>query len=76
MYQECLKLVFKSVSRVLKGSFMGVSIVFVFIEFITATQAYGGLVFIIGKTYLRKFTMMVITYLKKFPMMLKSNSQS
>ena len=44
MYQECLKLVFKSVSRVVKGSFMGVSIAFVFFEVIAATQAYGGLV--------------------------------
>ena len=51
MYQECLKLVssmfqecLKLVSRVLKGSFMGVSIVFVFIEVIAATRAYGGLV--------------------------------
>ena len=34
----------KSVSRVLKGSFMGVLIVFVFIEVIVATRAYGGLV--------------------------------
>ena len=45
MYQECLKLVFKSVSRVVKGSFMAVSIAFVFIEVIAATRAYGGLVF-------------------------------
>ena len=44
MYQECLKLVFKSVSRVVKGSFMGVSIAFVFIEVIASTRAYGGLV--------------------------------
>ena len=44
MYQDCLKLVFKSVSRVVKGSFMGVSIAFVFIEVIEATRAYGGLV--------------------------------
>ena len=43
MYQECLKLVFKSVSRVVKGSFMGVSIAFVFIEVIAA---YGGLVYL------------------------------
>ena len=35
---------FRSVSRVLKGSFMGVSIVFVFIEVIAATRAYGGFV--------------------------------
>ena len=35
---------FKSVSRLQKGCFMGVSIVFVFIEVITATRAYGGLV--------------------------------
>ena len=48
MYQECLKLVFKSVSRVVKGSFMGVSIAFVFIEVIAATRAYGGLVFLLG----------------------------
>ena len=53
MYQECLKLVssmfqecLKLVSRVLKGSFMGVSIAFVFIEVIAATLAYGGFVFI------------------------------
>ena len=39
------KVSFKSVSRVLKGSFMGVSVVFVFIEVIAATRAYGGLVF-------------------------------
>ena len=39
--QEYLKLV----STVLKGSFMGVSIVFVFIEVIAATRAYGGLVY-------------------------------
>ena len=45
MYQECLKLVFKSVSRVVKGSFMGVSIAFVFIEVIAATRACGGLVY-------------------------------
>ena len=38
------KVGFKSVSRVLKGSFMGVSIVFVFIEVIAANRAYGGLV--------------------------------
>ena len=38
------KVSFKSVSRVLKGSFIGVSIVFVFIEVIAATRAYGGLV--------------------------------
>ena len=37
--------VFKSVSRVLKGSFMGVTIVFVIIVVIAATRAYGGLVF-------------------------------
>ena len=46
MYQECLKLVFKSVSRVVKGSFMGVSIAFVFIEVIAATRANGGLVLV------------------------------
>ena len=32
---------FKSVSRVLKGNFMGVSIVCVFIEVIAALRAYG-----------------------------------
>ena len=45
MYQECLKLVFKSVSRVVKGSFLGVSTAIIFIEVIAATRAYGGLVF-------------------------------
>ena len=44
------KVSFKSVSRVLKGSFMGVSIVFVFIEVIAATRAYGGFVFILNDT--------------------------
>ena len=39
------KVSFKSVTLVLKGSFMGVSIAFVFIEVIAATRAYGGLVF-------------------------------
>ena len=58
-FQECLKLVsrvfkfsykgvsgvsFESVSRVEKVSFMGVSIVFIFIHVITATRACGGLV--------------------------------
>ena len=38
---------FKSVSWVQKGCFMGVSIVFVFIEFVVANWAYGGgLVFV------------------------------
>ena len=44
---KCLKSasnVFRGVSRVLKGSFIGVSIVFVFIEVSAATRAYGGLV--------------------------------
>ena len=40
------KVSFKSILRVLKGSFMGVSIAFVFIEVIAATRAYGGFVFI------------------------------
>ena len=34
----------KSVSRVLNSSFMGASIVFVLVEVIAATRAYGGLV--------------------------------
>ena len=37
------KVSFKSVSRVLKGSYMGVSIVFVFIEVIAATEHMEGL---------------------------------
>ena len=64
MYKECLKLFsrifqyvsglfkvrFKSVSKVLKGSFMGVSIVCVLIEVIAATRAYGVFVFISNHT--------------------------
>ena len=64
MYKECLKLFsrifqyvsglfkvrFKSVSKVLKGSFMGVSIVCVLIEVIAATRAYGVFVFILNHT--------------------------
>ena len=48
MFQDSglFKVSFKSVSRVLKGSVMGVSIVFVFIEVIAATRAYGGLVIV------------------------------
>jgi len=42
MLQECLK----SISRVLKGSFLGVSIVVRFIEIIAATRAYGGLILV------------------------------
>ena len=38
------KVSFKSVSRVLKGNFMGV-----FVEVIAATRAYGGLFFIKGQ---------------------------
>ena len=40
-----MKLVFKSVSRVVKGSFMGVSIAIVFIEVIAAARAYGWLLY-------------------------------
>ena len=43
MFQDSglFKVSFKSVSRVLKGNFMGV-----FVEVIAATRAYGGFVFI------------------------------
>ena len=44
MFQGSFQRCFKVVSKVLKGSFMGVSIVFVFIEVIASTRAYGWLV--------------------------------
>ena len=40
------KVSFMNVSRVLKGIFIVISIVCVFIEDIAATRAYGGFVFI------------------------------
>ena len=44
------KVSFKSVSRVLKGNFMGVSIVCVLIEVVAATRVFGGFVFILNDT--------------------------
>ena len=52
MFQDSglFKVSFKSVSRVLKGNFMGVSIVCVLIEVVAATRAFGGFVFILNDT--------------------------
>ena len=52
MFQDSglFKVGFKSVSRVLKGNFMGVSIVCVLIEVVAATRAFGGFVFILNDT--------------------------
>ena len=52
MFQDSglFKVSFKSVSRVLKGNFTGVSIVCVLIKVIAATRAYGVFVFISNHT--------------------------
>ena len=45
-FKGVFKASFKGVSKVLKGSFMGFKLFFVFFEVIAATRAYGGLVWL------------------------------
>ena len=64
MFQDSglFKVSFKSVSRVLKGNFTGVSLVCVLIKVIAATRAYGGFVFILNDTN----RYMVCFYFKRY----------